>query len=200
MKMLHSIIWCSSRYFTQQDVGVWCRYFIPNHWLVCFKALLSSVLCSQLVNSDLKSSDSSTLAALFDSLFETGLSDTQRQTCWVNTRDVFQFHFHHRRDWRHTNPLRGHVMATGACPVLRSGRRVGHQIAASGLRVFLEHALPVALQAWLAEHLSAMCRAAGWADPQPSRAAKWVSCTNGRPSGISGLIYPSSQYGCGSQH
>ncbi|AWP21695.1 Hypothetical protein SMAX5B_015711 [Scophthalmus maximus] len=30
-------------------------------------------------------------------------------------------------------------MATGACPVWQIGRRVGHQLAAAGLRVFLEH-------------------------------------------------------------
>lgn len=72
-------------------------------------------------------------------------------------------------------------MATGAW----AGGRVGRRIAASGPRVFLEHALPVALQAWRAEHLSAMCRAAGRADPQ---AAEATSCTGECPSGIWGLI------------
>lgn len=45
---------------------------------------------------------------------------------------------------------------------------MGHQVVASGLRVFLEHTLPVALQAWLAEHLSVMCRPAGRADHNPT--------------------------------
>lgn len=44
-------------------------------------------------------------------------------------------------------------------------RRTGSQVAASGLGFFLERAPPVALQAWLAEHLSAMSGPAGRADP-----------------------------------
>lgn len=52
-------------------------------------------------------------------------------------------------------------MAIGACPVYWCSTRMEHQVAASGLRVFLEHTVPVALQAWLTEHLSVMCRRTG---------------------------------------
>lgn len=87
----------------------------------------------------------------------------------------------------------GHVMAIGACSVCRCSRRVGHQVAASGLRVFLEHTVPVALQAWLAEHLSVMCRPTGWADPQRKQPAKWTSYAHECPSGICGLMSLLSQ-------
>lgn len=79
-------------------------------------------------------------------------------------------------------------MAAGACLARRTGGRTGSQVAASGLGVFLEHTAPVALQAWLAEHLSAMSGPAGRADPPSSRPAKPTSCTSGRPSGICWLI------------
>lgn len=85
----------------------------------------------------------------------------------------------------------GHVMAAGACLARRTGGRMGSQVAASGLGIFLEHTPPVALQAWLAEHLSAMSRPAGRADSPSSRPAKWTSCTSGRPSGICWLIFQS---------
>lgn len=91
------------------------------------------------------------------------------------------------------NPVWGHVMATGACPVYWCSRSAGHQVAASGLGVFLEHTVPVALQAWLAEHLSAMCGPTDWADPQPEQSAKWTSYTHGCPSGICGLMSLLSQ-------
>lgn len=63
-------------------------------------------------------------------------------------------------------------MAAGARLARRAGGRTESQVAASGLGVFLEHTPPVALQAWLAEHLSAMSRPAGRADSPSSRPAK----------------------------
>lgn len=97
---------------------------------------------------------------------------------------------HHWRDW----------WPAIAKPSLRScdghwsGRRVGHQVVASGLRVFLEHTLPVALQAWLAEHLSAMCRPAGRADPQSNHPAKGTSRASECPSGICWVISQSDSF------